>query len=156
MDLQDITDHQPLPHPHTDTESEVRQMLKRFAEAVRYGKVSEIMLFYTTDIVAFDIMPPLQNKGRDQYRKAWQSYADNSKVPMAYDFVDLKIHTSQDHDHAFGFGVLHMHGQTKDEKKIDMLLRYTAGYQRINGKWLICHEHTSVPIDMESQKPQWN
>jgi ketosteroid isomerase-like protein len=37
-------------------------------------------------------------------------------------------------------------------QKSDFWLRWTACYRKANGKWLITHEHVSVPVDMESGK----
>jgi ketosteroid isomerase-like protein len=31
---------------------------------------------------------------------------------------------------------------------VDMWLRFTDGWKRQNGQWLIEHEHVSVPVDM--------
>ena len=33
--------------------------------------------------------------------------------------------------------------------------RVTHVYERINGTWLIVHEHVSVPIDMLTGKPDF-
>lgn len=40
----------------------------------------------------------------------------------------------------------------KNDRKIDRWLRWTACYRKTNGKWLIGHEHVSVPADMGSGK----
>jgi ketosteroid isomerase-like protein len=41
----------------------------------------------------------------------------------------------------------------KDGKKFQMTVRVTDGYKRINGQWLITHEHVSVPVDFATMKP---
>ena len=40
----------------------------------------------------------------------------------------------------------------KDGKTVNMILRITHGYRKIDGKWLIVHEHVSVPVDAASGK----
>jgi len=33
------------------------------------------------------------------------------------------------------------------DKKMDIVLRVTNGYANFKGKWLIAHQHISVPVD---------
>jgi len=40
----------------------------------------------------------------------------------------------------------------KDGKKYELTVRVTDGYRKINGKWLIAHEHVSVPVDLMTGK----
>ena len=37
-------------------------------------------------------------------------------------------------------------------KKLDMWWRSTVCYRKIDGRWLVTHEHNSVPFDVESGK----
>ncbi len=41
----------------------------------------------------------------------------------------------------------------KDGSKFNLTVRVTDCYRKINGKWLITQEHVSVPVDMETGKP---
>jgi ketosteroid isomerase-like protein len=34
-----------------------------------------------------------------------------------------------------------------------MTVRVTDVYRRINGKWLVVHEHVSVPVDLNTMQP---
>ena len=36
---------------------------------------------------------------------------------------------------------------------IDLTVRLTDVYRKINGNWLIVHEHVSVPVDLNTNKP---
>jgi ketosteroid isomerase-like protein len=40
----------------------------------------------------------------------------------------------------------------KDGKKADITFRLTDVYRNVNGKWLIVHEHVSVPVDLATGK----
>jgi ketosteroid isomerase-like protein len=40
----------------------------------------------------------------------------------------------------------------KDGKKADITFRLTDVYRKINGKWLVVHEHVSVPVDVGTGK----
>ena len=43
-------------------------------------------------------------------------------------------------------------GTMKNGQKNDRWLRWTACYRKTNGKWLIVHEHVSVPADVRNGK----
>jgi ketosteroid isomerase-like protein len=45
---------------------------------------------------------------------------------------------------------LHAAWNDKDGKKVEIAVRVTDGFQKIDGKWLIVHEHVSVPIDLNT------
>jgi len=32
-------------------------------------------------------------------------------------------------------------------------VRVTDGYKRVNGQWLIAHEHVAIPVDLATLKP---
>ena len=36
---------------------------------------------------------------------------------------------------------------------IDLVVRVTDGYRKVDGNWLIAHEHLSVPVDYATGKP---
>jgi SnoaL-like protein len=43
-------------------------------------------------------------------------------------------------------------GKLKNGQPSDMWLRATSGLRKMNGKWLIVHDHVSVPVDFETGK----
>lgn len=43
-------------------------------------------------------------------------------------------------------------GKLKNGQPSDLWLRATSGVRKINGKWLIVHDHVSVPVDFETGK----
>jgi len=43
-------------------------------------------------------------------------------------------------------------GKLKSGQSSDFWLRATSVVRKINGKWLIVHDHISVPIDFETGK----
>lgn len=40
----------------------------------------------------------------------------------------------------------------KNGQKIDYWHRWTACFRKVNGKWLVTHQHVSLPSDLESGK----
>jgi ketosteroid isomerase-like protein len=46
----------------------------------------------------------------------------------------------------------HFSCSTAKGEKIDMVMRTTNAYRKSGGKWLIFHEHNSVPVDLLTAK----
>jgi ketosteroid isomerase-like protein len=57
-----------------------------------------------------------------------------------------------DHDVAFSYCRHRIAGTLKNGRKTDFWLRWTAGWRKTSGKWLIVHEQVSVPVDLASGK----
>jgi ketosteroid isomerase-like protein len=55
-------------------------------------------------------------------------------------------------DLAFTHSVNRMRGTLKSGERTDLWLRWTACFRKIGGRWLITHEHVSVPADLENGK----
>jgi ketosteroid isomerase-like protein len=62
---------------------------------------------------------------------------------------DISIATNGG-DLAFSHSIQHATGTFTDGKPMDLTVRVTDVYQKIGGKWLIVHEHVSVPTDIKT------
>jgi ketosteroid isomerase-like protein len=51
---------------------------------------------------------------------------------------------------AFGHSLKRVSATTTDGQKLDMWWRATICYRRIDGAWMVTHEHASVPFDVAS------
>lgn len=132
-----------------DDELEIKELVDDFSEAIQARDIDRIMSFYSDDVVAFDLMPPLRYEGKDHYRKAWEMIKD-MQGNFVYEFHDL--HVAANTDVAFSYSLNRMSGTTKEGYEMECWLRHTGCYRRINGSWMIVHESTSVPIDMKTEK----
>jgi ketosteroid isomerase-like protein len=132
-----------------DVDSEIRQCTEDFFAAVNSGDIDKIMSFYTPDVVAFDMTPPLQFVGVNAYRKSWENGLGTMKE-IKFEARDYKVFAND--DLAFAHCLSHCTGEMKNGKKMDMWVRWTGGLRKIGGKWLVAHEQISVPIDMKTDK----
>jgi uncharacterized protein (TIGR02246 family) len=127
-------------------EEEIRKVIERGVEGLRAKDLDEVMTMYAPDLVSFDIVPPLQYVGADTYRKHWGEALSPFSGPINYEIVDLSITVGDDVAFAHSFNRL---SATMDNgQQIGNWLRWTACFQKINGKWLIAHMHASVPTDL--------
>jgi len=53
----------------------------------------------------------------------------------------------------FGHSIQHLVGTNTQGRPIDLTVRVTNGYRKIDGNWLIVHSHVSVPVDLATGKP---
>ena len=131
-------------------EAEIRKLMDDQAKAVRAKDIAGSMSNYAPDIVSFDVVNPLQKIGLDACRKRAEDWFASFEGPIGYEIRDLSITTGD--DAAFCHGLNRVNATRTDGGKIDMWWRSTVCYRKIDGKWMITHEHSSVPFDVESGK----
>lgn len=134
----------------TKNEAAIRELIDGFVKAIRTKDINGVMSVFAPEIVSFDLGPPLQHGGGETFVKRWQELFESYQGPIGYEVRDLSI-TAGD-DVAFSHSLNRVSGTTKNGKKSDRWLRWTACYRKVNGKWLIVHEHVSVPVDLGNGK----
>jgi uncharacterized protein (TIGR02246 family) len=139
-----------------DAAADIRALEDRFVAAFKAKDVDAIMKVYTPDqtLVVFDVVPPRQYVGAAAYRKNWQALLDSFDGPIAVDRRDLDV--VADRNLAYSHCIDHVVAADKHGKKLDMTLRVTDVYKKIRGRWFVIHEHVSVPVDLETDKPDLN
>ena len=105
---------------------------------------------YAQEVVTFDIVPPLRHIGADALRKLWEEVFSVYQGPIYYEIHDLNITVGD--DVAFIHSLNRINGTLNTGQKTDLWLRWTAGFRKINGKWLIVLNHNSVPADLAHGK----
>lgn len=138
----------------TKNEAAIRTLIDDNVKAIRAKDIDGVMSAYAPDLVAFDVVPPLQYVGAEAYRKPWQELFASYQSMIHYEVRDLSIAAGD--DVAFSQSLARISGTLKSGKKTDLWLRWTACYRKTNGKWLIVNTHVSVPVDMEHSKAMLN
>jgi ketosteroid isomerase-like protein len=105
------------------------------------------MSHYTRDILVFDLAPPLQYVGIDAYRKNFKEWFSSFQGPIGYEIRDLSITAGG--DVAFCHSINRISGSRTSREKTDVWVRATVGFRKIDGKWMVTHEHVSVPFYMD-------
>jgi ketosteroid isomerase-like protein len=125
----------------------IKQRVEDFANAIRTKDIDGVMSLYAPDMLSFDVVPPLRYSAAERKRRAWQDVFTLYTGAIAYDVRDLKITT--DGDLAFAHSVNHVKGALTSGHVTDVWVRWTACFRRIDGVWLVVHDHASVPADLE-------
>lgn len=131
-------------------EAEIHAIMKAREEAVHAKDAARLVAHHAPDVVAYDLLEPLQYKGVADLSRRAQQWFDGYDGPMAYEIRDLAVVPG--HGVAFCYGLHHVAGTLKTGQKVDMWWRATQGFRLIDGKWRIVHEHSSLPFDMASGK----
>ena len=122
-------------------------MFDQYSIAVRSRNVGAIMAFYAPDnnLVAFDAFLPRQYVGAAAYRKAFEGFFATYPGPVTSEISDVRITT--DGTLAFASSIDRWVATGSDGKPTEVVFRGTNGLRKIDGRWLIVHEHVSFPVD---------
>jgi len=133
-----------------NNEAAIRELIDRFAKAFCAKDVDGCMSVFAPEIVSFDIRPPLQAVCAETFVKHWQEFFESYRGPIHAEFPDVSIAAGD--DVAFSYCLHRIIGTLQNGHKTDFWLRWTAGWRKTNGNWLIVHEQVSVPVDLGSGK----
>ena len=136
----------------TDSTTSIQEIESRFAAAVHAKDLDAIMANYTNsdDLVVFDVMPPLQYTGWNAYKEDWKNALAGCKDAPTVEISKLEIFGGS--RYAYSHCIQHFMCTDPQGKKTDLIMRVTDGYANFRGKWLIAHEHISVPVDLATGK----
>jgi ketosteroid isomerase-like protein len=132
-------------HQGGTAEGQIRVLIEAWADAVRRHDVSGILAYHEQDIVMFDVPPPLQSRGIEEYKKTWDLFFRYHKPSQAFDIEELAIVAGE--DVAFAVAIMRCGSATFSgpPKEDGFQFRLTIGLRKIEGDWRIAHEHHSVP-----------
>jgi uncharacterized protein (TIGR02246 family) len=129
---------------------EIRGWIDRWTKAVSGKDVDRLMELYTDDVVAYDVVPPLQYIGKAAYRADFQQFFAQYESDLRVETRDLQVGANGDLGYATGLQMIS--GTLKHGQKSGVWVRFTSLYRKANGKWLDFHDHVSVPVEIESGK----
>ncbi len=133
---------------HAVQEAEIRGQLDNLVAAIQAMDLERVKSIYAPDIVSFDVQPPLQVVGRDAKSRNWVEVFTAFQRPVDYEIRDLTIEV--DGDLAFLHSLNRLNGTLRNGKRSGFWVRATACFRKIDGSWLIAHDHVSVPLDVQS------
>ena len=132
----------------SDAVEQVREVIERFAAALRKKDAAAAVALYSDDAVDYDLAPPLRIDTAQVRDPAYiQQWFDTWTGPILSQAHDLTVRAEG--DVAFAFGLRHMTGTKTDGTKVDLWFRATACLERRAGTWKITHMHNSVPFAMD-------
>ena len=129
-------------------EARIRALLDAWADAIRAKDTNGSLSPYAPDVVRFLLEPPLRYTGVAALDKAGlEQWFRSFRGQLGYEIRDLGATVGD--DVAFCHSLNRMRGTKADGEDVDLWLRTTLGFRKIDGEWRITHEHESVPFYMD-------
>jgi uncharacterized protein (TIGR02246 family) len=120
----------------------IRTLIEQWAAAVHAGDLEGVLADHSADVVMFDVPPPHDGvRGIDAYRETWPPFFDWQASGAVFDIVSLDVAAGT--DVAFGHALLRC-GRPEDlARDPEVRLRLTLGLRKMDGRWVVTHEHHS-------------
>jgi len=129
--------------------AELRRLIDDRVRAIRAKDADATLAHYVPDVRSFDVIDPLRYAGRDgvaERLRAW--FSQFREGPIGFELRDLEIVAGD--RVAFCHSLDHVDAVTTGGNRIDVWWRATTCFRKLDGRWMVVHEHSSVPFDMES------
>jgi ketosteroid isomerase-like protein len=131
-------------------EAQLRALIDDRVKAVRDKDTDALMAHHAADVLTFDALNPLQYTGADTVKERAAQWLSWYQGPIGYEVRDLEITAGE--SAAFCHYLYRVSGTMTNGREVNMWVRATVCFRKIDGKWMITHEHNSVPFDAESGK----
>lgn len=139
----------------SDDKAGIEALEARFHDAFVAKDLNAVMQIYApgTRLFVFDVAPPRQHVGWQDYKKDWQELFAAFPGPVTFTISDLDITVVG--AVAYSHSIQATQFTAKDGSKMDLVVRVTDVYRKLKGNWLIVQEHVSVPVDLDTHKPDF-
>ena len=125
-------------HQVASEAAHIRTLIENWARAIGSGDRRGILAHHSPSLLMFDF-PPNIVRNLDEYSKTWDFFYESPKGPIS--FVPRELQVTAGTDVAFASCLIHCDGTSAGP--ID--LRLSVGLRKLDGEWIITHEHHSVP-----------
>jgi uncharacterized protein (TIGR02246 family) len=129
----------------SEDEAAIRRRISVWSAALEAKDVDGLVADYTPDAVLYDAIPPYLTVGRESIRRVWANCLPYFPEKFKSEYRDVVIHVSG--DGAVMHGLHHFVAEPADHPCGQSWMRVTVAYRRINGRWMVTHEHASMPFN---------
>jgi ketosteroid isomerase-like protein len=137
-------------------EEQIRRVYEQLISGCSAKDINAIMKAYVEgeNLLVFDALPPRQYVGAKAYRKDWEEFLAFFKGAVKCEFSELSV--VADRMLGYSHAIFHTGGTDTRDKEVDLTMRVTDVYQKIDDNWKIVHEHISFPVDLDTGKPDFS
>jgi len=122
----------------------IATFIRTWAHAVHDGNLDAVLADHAPDIVMFDVPPPDHGvRGIDAYRETWPPFFEWQRSGASFEITDL--HVTAGESVAFAYALLRCGTSEELRDNPDHRLRLTIGLRKVDGRWVVTHEHHSFP-----------
>jgi ketosteroid isomerase-like protein len=132
----------------SDNERQIREVIEAKAATMKTGDAKTMLSYYTPEVVEFSLAPPLRQPADKQDPAPLEGWLATFEAPPVHEVTRLEIAVGG--DVAFATSIDSMTAIPKGmTEPFTLWYRVTLGLRRVDGRWLVTHEHNSVPFEMD-------
>jgi uncharacterized protein (TIGR02246 family) len=131
--------------PLSKDEIDILALIQKWAKAVREENRAEIRSDHDSEILMFDVPPPLACRGIDAYMATWEKFFSSQEKPVTFNCDDVKV--TAGNDVAFATAIGRCVNKAPNGEREKLGFRLTMGLRKIDGRWRVMHEHHSLPAE---------
>jgi len=131
-----------------DVVDEIREAIEGKAALLLEGNAEAVMSHYAPMFVEYTLAPPLRQAGDGRDPAPLEAWLATFEAPPRREVTQLDITTDGDVAFATSLDCLTAVPRGWTES-FSLWFRVTLGLRRIDGRWLVTHEHESVPFEMD-------
>jgi uncharacterized protein (TIGR02246 family) len=131
-----------------DAKQELRDLIEERVAAVARRDAEALAAQQAGDVLAFNVLPPLRLQGADRVASQAEAWFDGYARGPGYEVRDL--HIDADGDLGYCAFLYHVTGRLQSDEEVSMWVRATLVCRKRDGRWVIVHDHESIPWDPET------
>lgn len=132
----------------SDDEVAVRALIERRADALRNKSAAETMATQTADYVQYPLTAALEYAGAKAMTEAdFEAIFAGFEGPISYE--TREVHVTMGDRVAVSRSLAKISASLSTGDAMSMWFRKTLIFEKVDGVWLINHEHESVPISAD-------
>jgi ketosteroid isomerase-like protein len=129
-------------------EVKIREVVEGKAAALSNGDVKAMLAYYAGEVVEFSLAPPLRQPTDAQDPAPVERWLANFDGLPKREVTRLEITVGG--DVAFATSIDRLRATPKGMAEgFTLWFRVTLGLRKVDGRWLVTHEHESVPFEMD-------
>ena len=134
----------PTGPPDMTDDAAITTLIRRWADAVHAGDLDAVLADHAPDIVMFDVPPPDDGlRSLAAYRESWPPFFEWQRSGASFEITELDVTAGA--DVAFAHALLRCGTPDELREHPDRRLRLTIGLRKVDGRWVVTHEHHSFP-----------
>lgn len=128
----------------TRDQKAVVELCRRLGKAHHDKDADAILACYSPEAVIYSLAPPLRSRmDRDDIAR----WLDTWDGPITVDAEETDLVV--DGEIGWTTALNRMRGSKKDGSEEDLWFRTTMCFRKIDGEWLVVHDHSSTPFYMD-------
>lgn len=139
--------------------SKVQDVLEIYKTAVYEKDVEKFLSMYAPEMHIYDCWGKWEVKDLFSWKKnvaEWFNGLNEDGVLLKVDFRDLVVEEDANLAIVYCTVTFTAYKQEAGEQLRQMTNRFTYGLKKVNESWFIAHEHSSLPINIETGKGIFN